>query len=204
MYEVAVFDKSGKKSSEVKVEFEGSINLTLMKQVVLSYVTNSKKRTASTKTRHELEYSGQKPWRQKGTGRARAGSRGSPIWRGGGVVFGPHPRDVYRRIPKRMKKAALKQSLAGKMDSSEVFVVNDFSIDAPKTKEIHALLVNMGLIGASILLVTDKDTVLKSARNIPKVEVKSWKNINAYDLLRRRYMVISREDFDSLIEKAKN
>lgn len=208
MADVNVYDVSGKKVSAKKVDdlvsSETGPNTDLMKQVALGYVANSKKYTASTKTRKEVAGTGAKPYRQKGTGRARAGTAKSPIWRGGGTVFGPHPRDIHTRLPKKMRIAALRESLSGKIVSEEVFLTDGFKLDAPKTKTVNAFLETTGIKGASILLITGDDNVYKSARNIDRVTIKAVEYVNSYDLLRHRFVVATQEDFDTLLTKVKS
>lgn len=206
MADVNIFDGTGKKSETMKVDdciAESPVNGSLLKQVILAYQNNTKLGTASTKTRSEMSFSGEKPWRQKGTGRARSGSRSSPIWRSGAVAFGPRPFRRRLKTTAGMKKTALQQSIGGKVRSGEVMLFKDMGLDKPSTKKVSGFLDALGLTGSSILLLTDDDTVYRSARNIRKVTVKSGAYVNALDLLSNKYIVADTSDFKKLLERAK-
>jgi len=205
--EVAVFDSEGNKTGARSIDdpaFAEPVNTVLVKQVILAYQANTKLGTASTKTRGEVSYSGSKPWRQKGTGRARAGSRSSPLWRGGGVVFGPKPHKRRLKVPQKMKRAAFRQTLAGKMRSGEILVVEGLAMESPKTKKMYALLDKMGVAGRRVLIATRDETVYKSARNIRGVTVKDPALVNALDLLVHSYVVAGDKDFEVLLGRARD
>jgi large subunit ribosomal protein L4 len=207
MTDLTVFDASGKKCGTKSVDdadIDCTPNVSLLKQVVVAYQNNQRQWTASTKSRSEVNFSGEKPWRQKGTGRARSGSRASPIWRTGGVAFGPKPRAKRLKISQQMKKTALKHTLAGKVKSEEIILVDNLTIEKPRTKDIFDLLDKIGLIGSRILFLTDNDAVYKSARNIKGVEVKDGKYANAFDLLANKYVVMCQPDFEELLGRAKD
>lgn len=146
-------------------------------------LANKRVGTASTKTRGFVNFGGRKPWRQKGTGRARAGSRRSPVWVGGGTVFGPLPRDYSYRLPKKMKRAAMMSILSQQMQSGNVLVVEDFSVESGKTKDMVALVRNLTDAQRVVLVTASDDPMVKrSARNIPWLRFLSWNRLRAHDL----------------------
>ncbi len=170
-----------------------------LKEVVVMYEANLRQGTRSTKERSEVKGSGKKPYRQKHTGRARAGSFQSPIWRGGGVVFGPKPRDFHYHLPKKMKIAALKSALLGKFRDSEVVVVDGLPAGKPSTKEAAKLLKDAGVDKSALVVIPKHDEIVyKSFRNIPGVEVKVLADLNAYHVLRRRHLVLTPEVLDCI------
>ncbi len=171
-----------------------------LKEAVVMYQANRRQGTRSTKTRKEVAGSGRKPYRQKHTGRARAGSFQSPIWRGGGVVFGPKPRDFHYQLPRKMKRAALRSALLGKFRDGEVVVVEDLPREKPSTKQAYALLKAAGAEKSALVVVPHHDpVVLMSFRNIPKVDVRRLADLNAYDVLRRRFLLVTPEVLENLL-----
>jgi len=168
-----------------------------LKSALVMYEANRRRGTASTKTRSEVAGSGKKPYRQKHTGRARAGSSQSPIWKGGGVVFGPKPRDFSQRMPRKMKQAALRSALLAKFRDDQVVVVDGLPAERPATGKAVALLKQAGVDHGALVVVPDLDeVVVKSFRNIPKVEVRRFRDLNAYEVLRRRWLVVTPEVLD--------
>lgn len=147
--------------------------------------------TASTLRRGEVSGSGKKPWKQKHTGRARAGSVRSPLWRHGGTVFGPKPRDYAFAIPKKKYRAALQGALSAKLAAGEVVVVSDLSLEAPKTKLLAKALGQLGLPGRTLLVIGEgRSDIDQAARNLPGVKVVRPENLNVYDVLRYRAVLI--------------
>ncbi len=208
MVKVPVFKLDGTKLDEIEVDesvFGEKILPKTMHQIVIGYGAHKRQGTHATKSRGKVAGSKRKPWRQKGTGRARSGSRKSPIWRGGGTVFGPTPRQYNPTLPKKMRQAALNSALLSKFKDAEVVVVDGLKLDAPKTKTIATLLKKIDVLGKSILLGTaDYDqNVYLSARNIDRVNIAEVRNFNAYDVLRHKNLVLSKEALNSLIEKRK-
>lgn len=178
----------------------GEVRLELLREVVLMYEASKRQGTASTKTRSEVRGSTRKPWRQKGTGLARAGSRRSPLWRGGAVVFGPKPRDYSYYLPKRMRRLATMSALLSKFLDREVRLVDEFHLEEPRTKEVAQLLRNLKVDSSCLIGVREADPVLyRSARNIPKVEVIPVKDMCAYDILKSRYLLLTVESYEALI-----
>lgn len=158
--------------------------------------------TASTKTRSEVRGGGRKPWRQKGTGRARIGSIRSPIWVGGGVAFGPKPRDYGYRIPKKVRKLALKSALSAKALEEKIHVVEDFSFSEPRTKTMEDVLRALGLKGKETLLLVSSfdENVFKSGRNLRYLTIKPAKDLNCYEVLRSEYLVVTQSVLAQLKE----
>lgn len=159
---------------------------------VVAYRAAQRSGTRSTKTRAEVAASGKKPWRQKGTGRARVGRVSSPIWRGGGVVFGPRPRDFTKKVNKRVRRAALRKALGERIKDGEAHFVDQFAIAEPKTKAMVGFLSGMGLAGTTLIVAEELEGNLKlSARNLPNVRVATGKQVTVYDLLESDNVVIS-------------
>ncbi len=156
--------------------------------------------TACTKTKGEVSGGGRKPWRQKGTGRARAGSIRSPLWKGGGVTFGPKMRDYYFEIPKKLRKKAIISAFSQRAKEGRIFVVENFSIDTPKTKFIAEMLKNMGIYGSKILFLYDgKDKNLyKSGRNIENLTIVEAYKANPYLVLKHKYIVFTEDGLKQL------
>ena len=180
-------DAQGKSLGHIDVLddlFDAPPNPALVHQVVVGQRANARQGTASTKTRAQVSGGGRKPWRQKGTGRARVGSIRSPIWRGGGVTFGPTPRSYVQRTPKRMRRAAFKASLSAKAREGELVVVDRLRLPEPKTKHFVAMMQALGVSG-SVLLVGDgtDPSVLRCARNVPKLKMMPAFQLNTVDLL---------------------
>ncbi len=164
------------------VVFNNPASEAVVHTAVVGYLANQRQGTHATKTRGLVSGGGKKPWKQKKTGRARHGSIRSPIWRGGGTVFGPQPRDYSIDIPKNMKKVALYKALTMKLSDNEIMVVDSIKMDKPNTKEMVGILRNLGLEGKKVLIVLpDKDeNVLLSARNLPLVGVLRASELNPY------------------------
>ena len=165
--------------------FECEINEPVVHQAVLAHLANQRQGTAKAKGRVDVKGGGKKPYRQKGTGRARAGTIRSPLWRGGGVVFGPHPREYRHALPKKMRQMALLSSLSSRAKDGGIVVIDDLSYTEPKTKNIVGLLKNLDSYHKKVLLVLEKSDpiVVKSARNIPGLRVTLGRMLNAYDVL---------------------
>ena len=190
------FDQQGKKISQVllpKEIFEVKMNQDLVHQVVVSQMANRRQVIAHTKSRAEVRGGGRKPWRQKGTGRARHGSTRSPIWRGGGITFGPtKERSFKKKINKKMKRKALLMVLSSKAKEKTLIVLDSLKAEGGKTKLIAGMLKKLSCKGKSALIVLpglDKNIVL-SARNIQKTGVMQAKDLNALDLLNFKYLIV--------------
>lgn len=165
--------------------FDGTVNEHALHQVVTAILAHQRQGTAATKTRGAVRGGGRKPWRQKGTGRARAGTIRSPLWRGGSVVFGPQPRSYDVRVPRKVKRLAIRSALNARAVEGRVAVVDALELEEPRTKEIAGLIKGIGVEGRNVLLLTDgnKPNVYLSGRNIPGLMVCPWGEASAYDLL---------------------
>jgi len=173
--------------------FDGNVNKALLHQVVLMYQAAKRAGTAATKTRGEVSGGGKKPWKQKGTGRARAGSIRSPLWKGGGAVFGPHPRDYSYELPKKIKRQAVKSALNGKLIDSELLLIEEIKLGEPKTKIFASSLKKLLKSHTSVMFIVDKidENLKRASRNVPKVLVAEPSNFNALDILLHRNLIIS-------------
>lgn len=202
MIELAVYDSKGKEVEKLELEearFGGEVHKVLLKEAVLMYEANKRVGTASTKTKGEVVGTGKKPWAQKHTGRARAGTLQSPLFRGGGVVFGPKPRDYSYQIPRKAKKQALHSALLGKLMDKEVKVVDKLEFDKPSTKKMVGLLKTLGIEGSCLVVADDSDrTIWRSARNIPGLKVMKASQLNAYDVLKHSRLLITRSEFGNI------
>jgi large subunit ribosomal protein L4 len=178
--------------------FAGPVRRHLLYEVVNMQRANRRAGTAATKTRGEVRGGGKKPWRQKGTGRARAGSSRSPIWTGGAVIFGPQPRDYSYRLPASARRSALRSALAMKLREGLLVVVDALEIADGKTKSLLQVLQGLGLERALIVTDTVNPLLERAARNLPKVKVLRAEGANVYDILRHRHLVLTRAAVDAL------
>ncbi len=207
MKTVPILNTEGAKVGEAELGdyfFGCEVNQPAMHQVVRMQLALSRAGTASTRSRGELRGGGAKPWRQKGTGRARAGSNRSPIWRGGGTVFGPTPRDYGFKVNRKVRRLALRSALSARAGEDAVTVLDGFELEAPSTKTAAGLLATLG-IDASMLLVTAEydENVEKSFRNIPGAGSLTVSTLNTYDILASDRIVFTRSALDALQESAK-
>lgn len=195
MASVDVINQKGEIVGAIELDdvvFGSEIRDELVQQVVVWQLAKRRAGTACTKTRREVRGGGKKPWRQKGTGRARAGTSRSPIWVGGGTVFGPKPRSYAFSLPKKMRKAALKSVLSAKLMEKQITVVDQIELETPKTKVFLETLKALGLENEKALFITpEKDeALLRSSRNLYKVLVMPTDGLNVYDLLRFDRLVL--------------
>ncbi len=197
MPNVALYNMNGEKVDEISLReeiFGVEINEHAMREVVLAYLANRRRGTASTKTRAEVRGGGAKPWRQKGTGRARHGSTRSPIWTGGGVTFGPKPRQYKYSVPKKVKRLALKSALAAKVQEGGLIAVNELSFEEPKTKQMTNVLSGLNVDTKALIITGENDAnTIKSARNIEGVKAAKVNNINVYDILNHNKLIMTKE-----------
>ena len=195
MPNVNVLDIKGNKVSSLDLPeslFAVEVNEHTVYEVVKNHLANKRQGTQSAKTRGEVRGGGKKPWRQKGTGRARQGSIRSPQWRGGGVVFAPKPRDYSYTLPKKVKRLALKSVLTTKVLDEELIVLNDLNLDSISTKEANNVLQAINAKNKACLVVAEaNENVYKSFRNIPNVEVVVVNNMNVYDLVKHDSLVMT-------------
>lgn len=194
---VAVYNMEGAKVGSMEVSdsiFAVEVNKAVLHQVVVNYLANQRQGTQSTKTRTEVRGGGIKPWRQKGTGRARQGSIRAPQWTGGGVALGPKPRDYRFSINKKVKKIALKSALSAKYEAFEIFVIEDLKMDEIKTATIAKMLKALEIENKALIVTAECDkNVYKSARNIKGVTPTYVGTLNTYEVLKHDKLVMSKE-----------
>ncbi|OGP70765.1 MAG: 50S ribosomal protein L4 [Deltaproteobacteria bacterium RBG_16_50_11] len=193
MSKVAVHNIENKKVGDLKLDdqvFQAEVHPSLLYEAVHMILDSRRKGSAATKNRALVRGGGAKPWRQKGTGRARAGTRRSPLWRGGGTTFGPMPRDYAFAIPKKERKAALRGALSMKQKEGKLILLDDFPLKEFKTREVSEGLKKLQVKDA--LIVTDAKRVYleRSARNIPKIQVVRYESLNVYDILKHEHLIL--------------
>jgi len=200
--ELSVVDLKGQPVGQLTLDdalWGGRVNLRLLDQALHVYRANQRAGTASTKTRGDVSGGGKKPWKQKHTGRARAGSIRSPLWRHGGVVFGPHPRDFGATLPKAIRRRALLESLKGKLHDQELVVVNELSASAPKTKPFAGLAKTFQVSGGSVIVLDQFHVpTVKSLRNLAHVELRRADDLNALDVLNAQKVLVTKAAFERL------
>jgi large subunit ribosomal protein L4 len=203
--ELDVIDRQGAAVGKIEVAdsaFGSEVKAHLFHQVVRMQLANRRRGTASTKTRGEVRGGGRKPWRQKGTGRARQGSTRSPLWRGGGVALGPKPRTYAYELPKKVRRAALRSALALKVREGLLRVVDRLELDAPKTKQMAKFLKDLGLEKSTLILIaSDNVNVQLAARNLPDVKVMRVEGLNIYDLLAHDHLICAPDALVKLQER---
>ncbi len=205
MPEIEIKDKENKVVEKIQMRddmFGGSAKPGILHQVVVNFLANQRQGTHATKTKGLVRGGGKKPYRQKHTGRARAGSNRSPLWRGGGTIFGPQPRDYSYRVPKKVKRRALMAALHEKLSSNEIVFVDSISVEKPKTKEMVHMLKNLGLDRKSVLIVLPEQNgpVSLSVRNIPGVKVTRTMDLNTYDVIASNMLLMTREALTHLAD----
>lgn len=200
---VGLFNMEGNKVGELALNesvFNVEVNTSVLHQAVVAQLANKRQGTQSSKTRAEVRGGGKKPWRQKGTGRARQGSTRSPQWVKGGVVFAPKPRDYRISLPKSMRRVAMKSALTVKVQDNNIVVLESLALDAPKTKTIVAMLGAFEAKKALIVTLESNMNVYKSTRNIEGVSVIPVNNINVYDLLKYEKLIITKDAVSKIEE----
>ena len=204
---LTIFNLSGAEVGQVALDpalWDGRVNLRLLSQAVAMYRTNRRAGTASTKTRGNVSGGGKKPWKQKHTGRARAGSIRSPLWRHGGIVFGPHPRDMSYRLPQTIRRKALLESLKGKLQDQELVVVDELSASQPKTKPFAGLAKAFQVDRKSVIVLDEpSDALVKSLRNLARFELRNAANLNAFDVLNAHKVLLTKAAFERLESRVK-
>jgi len=195
MTTLAVYDIGNQKVSDLELDdrvFDAKINTGLFYDVVRKDLASRRKGTASTKNRALVRGGGAKPWRQKGTGRARAGSRRSPLWRGGGTIFGPMPRDYSLSLPKKVRRAALRSALSLKRQEGKLILLNNFPLDGFKTRQVLEVLKRFQVQDALIVTAGSNPYLERSARNIPGIDVLRYEGLNVYDVLDHEHLILLR------------
>jgi len=202
---LTVKDIKGNDQGELEVRFpliENGKGTQAVHDVVVAYNAAQRSGTACTKTMGEVAGTGKKPWRQKGTGRARAGSFASPLWRGGGVVFGPKPRDFSKNVSGRTKQLALRKALSERLRAGDVLIVDDIKLESHKTKELLSALAGLPLNGTALIVTSTVDRNLSLASgNIAHVEVATSDSLNTYQVLRPNKLVFTRNAFEKIEER---
>lgn len=199
---LSIKDTQGNDRGEWEVKFpiiEDGKGTQAVHDVVVAHQAAQRSGTASTKTMGEVAGSGKKPWRQKGTGRARAGSFASPLWRGGGVVFGPKPRDFAKKVSKSTRQLALRKALSERIKSGDVLLLEDLKVESPKTKEFLKLLGSLGVKGSALLVGVQNDAnLMLASRNVAHVELTTSQLLNTYQVLRFDKLIITRGAFEKI------
>ena len=202
---LTVKDIAGNDQGELEVKFpliEDGKGTQAVHDAVVGYLANRRMGTACTKNVGEVAGTNRKPWRQKGTGRARAGSFRSPLWRGGGVVFGPRPRDFGKKISKATKQLALRKALSERLKAGDVIVVDDIKLNSSKTKEFTGLLSALKVAGTALVVAAARDKNLALAsRNVPRVEVATSDSLNTYQVLRFDKLLFTRSAFERVDQR---
>ncbi|QGU00779.1 LSU ribosomal protein L4p (L1e) [Candidatus Syntrophocurvum alkaliphilum] len=197
MPKVAIYDMNGAQVGDIELNdsvFGIEPNEAVLHDFIKMQLANKRVGTASTKTRAEVRGGGRKPWRQKGTGRARVGSARNPIWTGGGIVFGPKPRDYSYKLPKKVRRLAMKSALSIKVKENMIIIVDELKFDEPKTKKMIQTLESLKASNKTLLVTADNDAnVYKSARNIPGVKSLKADYINVFDLLKHDTLLITKD-----------
>lgn len=196
MPKVSTYNIAGVQIGEMELNdsvFGVEVNEAVMRQAVLRQLANERLGTHATKTRGLVRGGGRKPWKQKGTGRARVGSTRSPLWVGGGTVFGPQPRSYEQKMPRKARRLAVKSALSDKVNTNELFVLDEIVLAAPKTKEVVKVVDNFKFSGEKVLFITDGDEVMaRCARNLQGVKSVSTENMNIFDLLHYTKLFITK------------
>ena len=197
MPKVSLLNVSGEQVGEIELSdavFGIEVNEHVLYEAVKNQLANKRQGTQSAKTRAEVRGGGRKPWRQKGTGRARQGSIRAPQWVGGGIVFAPKPRDYSYKLPKKVRRLAMKSALSSKVADQEIIVLDSLSLEAPKTKDMINILDNIKAAKKALVVTVESDkNVIKSSNNIPGVETSTVNTLNVYDLLNYDSLVITQE-----------
>ncbi|OQB15656.1 MAG: 50S ribosomal protein L4 [Firmicutes bacterium ADurb.Bin193] len=196
MPKTTLYDINAKKIGEIELSddiFGAEINESAMHTMVVNYLANHRHGTQSTKTRTEVSGGGRKPWRQKGTGRARQGSIRAPQWTGGGVALGPKPRSYRFSVNKKLRRVAMKSALSSKVGASNIIVVEDLAMETYKTKDFANILKNFEVSDALVVTAEKNENVVRSARNIPGVKTTLVTTLNVYDILKYEKFIVTKD-----------
>ncbi len=203
MPQVEVYDLEKKNTGHVELKseiFECPIKEALIHLVVRWQLASRRSGSASTKTKGEVSGGGKKPWKQKGSGRARSGSNRSPLWRGGGVIFGPKPKDWSFSIPKKVRKQAIQSALSHKYNENEIYVLDNFDLSEVKTKQVSSFMKKFDITECLILVDEKNENLEKSANNLKNVKVLRGGGLNVYDLLNFKYLVMTKGSLEKIQE----
>lgn len=205
MKNIDIYDNDGK--TKGKYEFQIDIDKVpvrtdLYNDVIRYQLLKKRQGSADTKGRSEVRGGGAKPWRQKGTGRARAGTRRSPLWVGGGIVFGPHPRDYSIKLPRKVRRIALKSAIAQWISDDRIKIIETINFSEPKTRDFMNILKKLNILEKSLIILSEDEynnkNNLKSMRNIPFIEILSYKGLNLYSILKSRTMLITKNAMEAI------
>ena len=203
MPNVALYDIKGQNIGDITLSetvFGQPVNTAVLHEVVVAHLANCRQGTQSAKTRSEVSGGGKKPWRQKGTGRARQGSTRSPQWRHGGVVFAPKPRDYTIRVNKKVKRLAMKSALSSKVEENELIVFDALDIEAPKTKEMVKVLKNVDVNKALIVLADKDEKVERASANIEGVKTTLVGTLSVYEILKYEKLILTKASVEKIEE----
>jgi large subunit ribosomal protein L4 len=203
MPKIDILDVKGNVVGDVELSeaiFGIEPNEPVVHEVVVALLANRRQGTRSAKTRSEVRGGGRKPWRQKGTGRARAGTIRSPLWKGGGVIFAPKSRDFSKKVNKKVRNLAMKSVFSAKAMDQELRVLDSIAFEAPKTKEMVAVLNNINTNKALIVLPENDANVIRSANNIPDVATTTVQELNVYDMLKYDYLIMTKAALEKIEE----
>ena len=208
MKKIDVYNQEGKKIKTVDLDekvFDGKVDEVVLHQAVVTFLANQRKGLAKTKKRGEVRGGGTKPWRQKGTGRARVGSIRSPLWRGGGITFGPQPREYSKNMPRRMKIRALKSALNAKLKDGKIVVVDAIEVKEPKTRFLFEILKKLKLDDTKTVFVADtiNENMKLSSRNLKRFEYEKADNLNSYAALNCKKLLFTLDAFKKTEERIK-
>ena len=203
MPKTTLYNTKAEKVGEIELSdaiFGIEANKEAMHTMVVNYLANQRQGTQSTKTRTEVRGGGRKPWRQKGTGRARQGSIRAPQWTGGGVALGPKPRSYRFSVNKKLRRLALKSALSTKVAENEIIVIDELKLDSFKTKEMAAILKAFEADNALVVTAGKDDNVVRSAANIPGIETSMAENLNVYDVLKHSKFIVTKDAVSKIEE----
>ena len=204
---VKLYDLKGHVQEQVTLDpilLDGAVNTDVVYQAILMYQAGEREGTAATKTRGEVRGGGKKPWKQKGTGQARHGSRRSPIWRGGGVTFGPHPRDYSYSIPSQTRRKAVVEAMKDKISNGKMMLVSQLELDSPKTKTVAHWMDALKLVKPLLLVEKRNENLLLASRNIREMSVKTADEVNALDVALHKEFVLTKGAYLGLIKRLKS
>ena len=203
---LTVYDMKGKSEGTFSIDamfYDTPVNQDVIYQAVLSYQAGERLGTAATKTRGEVSGGGKKPWKQKHTGRARHASIRSPIWRGGGSVFGPHPRDYSYQIPQQLRRQAVTEGVKDKVENGKLWILKDLTVSEPKTRIVAEMLDTFKLTKPLVLVEKKTNELLLASRNIPGVSVKTAEEVNALDVVSHKECVMTQSAYSGLVKRLK-
>jgi len=197
MPQVALYNTSGEQVGQIELSediFGSPVNKSVLHDAVIKHLAGLRRGTHDTKTRAEVRGGGRKPWRQKGIGRARHGSIRSPIWRGGGIIFGPHPRDYSYTLPRKVRRLALKSALSSKFEEGNILVLDDLRLESPRVKDMLKIMASLNIEKRVLLVTLDKDAnIISSSRNLPGVKAVPAGGLSTYDLLNHDVLLITKD-----------